>query len=279
MPPVLLNSIWGASPTALFAVGSECGASAIMRYDGTSWSPPPDNRGYCGLAALTSVWGNSASDVFAVLAGNVPPSHFTSIYHFDGSAWNTQFNRGCSFSCDPFLNAVWSGSATSAIAVGDSGFVVRFDGAAWTQEPSGTTQHLRGIWGTGSGASARIFAVGDAGTILSYNGTAWQPLASGTTQTLYAIWGTSGTDVFAVGAGGTILHYDGTSWAAQSSGASTVFRGVWGSAGNSVFVVGANTVLYYNGTSWTPQTTTAPIDLRGVWGRSATDVFAVGRAP
>lgn len=280
MPPVLLNSIWGASPTALFAVGSECGAMAIMRYDGTSWSPPPDNRGHCELSGLTSVWGNSATDLFAVWAGNLPPSHSASIYSYDGqSTWYPRYNRGCSFSCDPFLNAVWSSSPTSVIAVGDSGFIVRYDGAAWAPQATGTTQHLRGVWGTGSGATASVFAVGDAGTILSYNGTVWRPLTSGTTQALYAIWGTSASDVFAVGAAGTVLHYDGTSWTAQSSGASAALYGVWGSSGNSVFAVGdAHTILYYNGIGWTQQTTTAAINLRGVWGVSATDVFAVGRA-
>ncbi|HEY8832439.1 MAG TPA: hypothetical protein VIM21_08000 [Gemmatimonadaceae bacterium] len=280
-PPLLLNSIWGASPTALFAVGSQCGSMAIMRYDGTSWSPPPDNSPYCGLSELASVWGNSQSDVFVVQRGSVPPSRGSSVYRFDGQAtWYPQYNHSCSSVCDPYLNAVWTSSPTSVIAVGDSGFIVRYDGTSWTPEPSRTSQHLRGVWGTGSDANARIFAVGDAGTILSNNGGGWQPQASGTTQALYAVWGTSANDVFAAGAGGTILHYDGTGWAAQSSGTSASLYGMWGSAGNSVFVVGdAHTILYFNGTGWTPQPTSASINLRGVWGTSATDVFAVGRAP
>src|SRR3712207_8123184 len=38
----------------------------------------------------------------------------------------------------------------SVFAVGDGGKIFHFDGTAWTQMTSGTTQPLRGVWGTSS---------------------------------------------------------------------------------------------------------------------------------
>jgi hypothetical protein len=282
MPPVLLNSIWGAS-SVLFAVGAECQALVFMRYDGTAWSQPPDNRPNCELSEVVGVSGTSSTNVWAVTHGAYPPSIWSSLYAFDGqSTWYPKYNHGCSLispPCDPYLNAVWSGSPNLVIAVGDGGFIVRFNGTDWTPEASGTTQRLQAVWGPAPGTTAPVFAVGDGGTILYYDGSAWQPQTSGTTQPLYAIWGTSINDVFAAGGGGTILHYDGTSWLAQSSPVGSSLRGVWGSSANSVFVVGDDdTILHYDGSTWTTQSITAPINLRGVWGTSPTNVFAVGRA-
>ena len=279
MPPVLLNSIWSATPTAVFAVGAECGAPAIMRYDGASWSAPPDNSASCGLSDLTSVWGNSASDVFATFRGGIPPHLGGEIRHYDGHQWTTVYVPPCGGSgvqC-PAFQAGWSSGPTDGFVVGDGGMIAHYDGTNWNPQASGTTQQLNGVWGVGSAGPA--FAVGAVGTILSYDGTAWSAQASGTSQPLYAIWGTSANDIFAVGGAGTILHYNGTAWTAQSSGISAALYGVWGISGNSVFVVGdAHSILYYDGTSWTSQTSNAAINLRGVWGRSATDVFAVGKA-
>jgi hypothetical protein len=276
--PVLLNSVWGASSSAVFAVGQgQCGLELVLRYDGTSWTPPPQSCPPGGLNELSSVWGNSTSDVFAIARRPLPPFGGTSIQHFDGQSWTSQYSRGCSF-CDPYLNAVWSSSPNYATAVGDSGFIVHYDGTAWTTQTSGTTQHLEALWGTGSGASAALFAIGASGTILSFDGTSWHTQTSGTTQALFGIWGTSATDVFAVGGGGTILHYDGTAWTTQNSGSTHTLRGVWGSSGSSVYAVGdASTILRYDGSSWTSQSAGASIELRGVWGSSPTNVFAVGR--
>jgi hypothetical protein len=277
---VSLNSVWGASSSAIFAVGSQCGAPLVLRYDGTAWTQPaPGCPSVASAREYASVWGSSPSDVFAIERGSsTPMTRGSFIYHFDGQAWSgPQYSRGCSFTCDPYLNAVWSSSPTYATAVGDSGFIVHYDGTAWNPQTSGTTQHLNAVWGSGSGASTAIFAVGNGGTILSFDGTSWHSQTSGTTQALYAIWGASATDVFAVGAGGIILHYDGTRWTTRTSGSTQSLRAVWGTSGSSVYAVGdASTVLHYDGTSWTSQPAGAAIDLRGVWGSSPTNVFAVG---
>jgi hypothetical protein len=276
--PPSLKSVWGASSSAVFAVGSQCGRSIVLRYDGTAWTPQPAQS--CpsfGFKEFVSVWGSSPADVFAVERGSTTPTSLGSdIYRFDGqTTWSPQYTRGCHYPCDPFLNAVWSSSPTNVVAVGDSGFVVHYDGTAWTPQTSGTTQHLNAVWGSASGVA--IFAVGDGGTILSFDGTSWQTQTSGTAQSLYGIWGASPSDIFAVGGGGTILHYDGNAWTTQNSGSAVALRSVWGNSGSSVYIVGdASTIMRYDGTNWTSQPAGASMDFRGVWGSSPTNVFAVG---
>jgi len=75
--------------------------------------------------------------------------------------------------------------------------------AVWTEMESGTTEHLKGIWGS---SATDVFAVGKDGIILHYDGSNWSDISSG--KGLWDVWGSSNTDVFAVGEYGTILHYD-----------------------------------------------------------------------
>ena len=280
--PISLNSVWGASPAEIFAVGVQCGQPSILRYDGTAWTQPSQS---CFTPPFhqefASVGGSSPSNAFRIARGTSSPrSVGASIYRFDGATWLApEYTHSCTQppSCDPYLNAVWTSSPSYVIAVGDSGLVVHYDGTAWTPRTSGTTQHLNAVWGSGSGTAAAIFAVGDGGIILSFDGTSWHTQTSGTTQPLYGIWGSSPTDVFAVGGGGTILHYDGNAWSTQSSGSTQALRGIWGNSRSSVYTVGdASTILRYDGTNWASQSTGVSIDLRGVWGSSPTNLFAVG---
>ena len=274
---VSLASVWGATASAVFAVGGACvGADVLVRYDGTAWSQPPGQCVVFGSSGgLTSVFGISASDVFVVGRRALPPWGETSIRHYDGQQWTVVYGHSCSFSCFAGPRAVWSGSSTDAFVVGDSGLVLHYDGTSWNPQPSGTTEQLDAVWGVGPGAA--VFAVGAGGTILYYDRSTWRALPSGTTQPLFAIWGTSANDVFAVGGAGTVLHYDGTTWTAQNSGSTQPLYGVWGSSGNAVFAVGdSSTILHCDGTTWTAQTTAASMTLRGVWGSSPANVFAVG---
>jgi hypothetical protein len=148
-------------------------------------------------------------------------------------------------------------------------------GVVWTSMESGTSTHLRAIWGS---SDSDIFAVGDEGTILHFDGSTWSPMASGTTDTFRDIWGTSSSDVFAVGESGRIVHFDGQTWTTTSSGTIAYLWGVWGTSSDNVYAVGYNgTILNYDGSAWT-ETTSGEFrtSLIGIWGTSATDIYAVG---
>ena len=111
-----------------------------------------------GGDTLTAVWGNSATDVFAVGTSGT-------ILHNDGSGWHTQ-SSGTSVT----LRGVWGTSATNVFAVGDSGTILQYDGSGWTARFSDRTFSIRGIWGT---APSDVFAIGFSylgGSILHYDG-------------------------------------------------------------------------------------------------------------
>ena len=281
---VSLLSVWGSSASSIYAVGAYCGVEAYLRYDGTSWSPPvPEGPPGCGgLGPIeNNVTGSSASNVFRIQSGCLPPSGCSSeVQHFDGTSWTNAYHHGCSVTgfCLERLNAVWTDSPSDAVVVGTHGFIAVYNGSVWNDSPSGTTSNLQAVWGVASAPTPRVFAVGDAGTILTYDGTSWQPQSSGTTQTLRAVWGTSATDVYAVGDAGVIVHYDGSTWSTQATGARALY-GLWGISPTSVYAVGDGpTILHYDGSGWMSLPLNIPIDLRAIWGSSPTDIYAVGGA-
>jgi hypothetical protein len=217
-----------------------------------------------GANHLYSVWGTSASDIFAVGNSGV-------ILHFDGSSLSTMTSG-----TTRYLRGVWGSSASDVFVVGTLGTIRHYDGVAWTSMDSGTTSDLHGIWGT---SPSDVFAVGVGGIILHYDGSTWSPMSSGSTNWLRAVWGTSGSDVFVVGNSGTILHYDGSAWTLVTSGTSGNLCGIWGSSSSDVFVVGASGItLHYNGSAWAVMASGTTNTLYGVWGTSNSDVFAVGYA-
>jgi hypothetical protein len=270
-----LRSIWGATASAVFAVGGSCNGSLTLQY-GTAWSQLPPSCVGTSLANSTSVWGSSASEVFATYIISLPPREGGNILHYDGQQWRSVYALPCpnGILC-PAFKAVWSSSPSDAFAVSAGGMIGHYDGTDWNLQASGTTGVLNAVWGVGPAGA--VFTVGGGGAVLYYDRSTWRAQTSGTTQPLYAVWGTSASDVFAVGEAGTILHYDGTAWTAQNSGTPQPLYGIWGSSSNAVFAVGGNsTILHYDGTNWTAQTTSASMNLLGVWGSSPTNVFAVG---
>ena len=177
------------------------------------------------------------------------------------------------------LRGIWVADASNLWAVGDSGRILKGNGATWAAQTSGTTSVLRGIWGS---SATSLWAVGDSGVIRSStDGTAWAGQTSGTTATLRGIWGSSATSLWVVGSSGTIRRStNGTSWAGQTSGTTNALHAVWGTDASNVWAVGdAGTILKWNGTVWTAQASGTTLNLRGVWGTSATNLWAVGTRP
>ena len=269
---ISIGAGWSASPSVGFAAGRGCHDPIAVRYDSGVWSGM--NECQSSSLGITSVWGTSPSDVWAVGNGmqvRISDPHLAWVYHFDGSTWTVSYtdNR-------VDLIAVGTRSSDDVIAVGLRGRIVRHAGSQWLEQTSGTANYLDAVWGDPNSTS--VFAVGDSGTIVRYDGAAWHTQTSGTTRPLNGVWGSSATDVFAVGDNGTILHFDGASWTAQASGTTQNLRGVWGNSPNSVFAVGAaGTVLRYDGTRWSALSTGFKMIFIGVWGSSGSDVFVSGQ--
>jgi len=180
------------------------------------------------------------------------------------------------------LYGVWGSSPVDIFFVGDSGYVLHYDGSQcavmWGNPFTGKIANLYDIWGS---SKNDVFAVGgNNGEILHYDGVKWTLMRKALVdQQLYGIWGYSPQDVFAVGSGGVILHYDGETWSEMDSGTVFTLNDIWGTTPDNIFAVGnAGTILHYNGEMWSAASNVGR-NLYGVWGSSNQDVYAVGDGP
>lgn len=106
---------------------------------------------------LYSVWGSSATDVWAV-------GQHGAVLHYNGSEWKLQ-------QLDvKALSDVWGTAANDVYTCGSGGAIFNYNGTSWSKMTSGTNEHLRAI---GIGPYEDIYACGDNGTIRLKSGTTW----------------------------------------------------------------------------------------------------------
>lgn len=233
-----------------------------------------------GVADLTvTLLGQVAPpDLLAVdsttfdLATDGPPPDLVHVF-----AWTPM-----SSSSSANLHAIAGLSASSIYAVGDSGTIIHYDGAAWSPQTSMTTQPLYDV-ATGL-MLQELFAVGGSGTIVhtTDSGTTWGTLNSTTTQTLYGVF-TSSTSILAVGTSGTMVgaaQFAENSWSAKNTTATGTLHGIWDNGSGDVFVAGASGAIYHapDWVSFTPQTSGTSAFLYRMFGTSTNNVFIVGDA-
>jgi hypothetical protein len=188
---ISLSSVWGSGNLPVFAVGKSCGSGLVLRNDGANWGQLPPSCAGGSFNLYASIWGSSASDVFATVRNNLPMKMGGGVVHFDGQSWGAPvYVLPCGNNLDVLCagpHGVWSSSPTDVFVAGDSGIVARFDGTSWNSLSSGTRQVLVGVWG--SGPAGAVFAVGAGGIIVRYDRSTWNVQTSGTTQQLNAFGG------------------------------------------------------------------------------------------
>jgi hypothetical protein len=252
-----LLDVWSSGPTEAFAVGS---SGAILRYDGTAVT----NMSLPGVT--NSLYGVSGSpgNVYAVGSNGT-------VLRFDGSAWA---DIGAQAATEyTTLQDVWVSGAT-AVAVGYGGRIYKITGTNVEPMTSGTSETLRGVWGS---SLTDVFAVGEDGTILHCDGTNWTAMDPGGIEDDFKhVGGSASNDVYALGEKGFLVHYDGSSWKRVYSpmGANTGTMGVLGP--KDLFVVDYSAIYRYDGANWTgfPPLCWAP--LYGLAGSGPSSAFAVG---
>jgi hypothetical protein len=80
------------------------------------------------------------------------------------------------------------------------GFIVHFDGQAWSRmEVPPTPNGFRDVWGS---SSSDVYAVGDDG-ILHYDGSRWTQVFEEGGEEVFAL---ASTDVYVVGGNGSVLR-------------------------------------------------------------------------
>jgi hypothetical protein len=146
--PTPLTGVWGTGPTDVWAVGIGAG---IFHYDGQTWSALPDGLpdGAVPDYGEFGVSGSAPDDVWAIGAAAT-----TTFLHYDGSSWSSAVTT-----LPPPLGpsigvwALWSSARDQVWTVGGSGanggsgFVLRFDGAAWGAMKVPASPGLRAVWG------------------------------------------------------------------------------------------------------------------------------------
>jgi hypothetical protein len=159
------ETIWwihGASANDVWAVGD---AGLAVHWDGVNWT-----RAATGTTAtLFGVWVSGANDVWAV--GGSPNGGGPSdvILHFNGAAW-AAVPPPRALGATYFK--VWGLSASDVHVVASEGLALHYDGATWSEMPTGTTAKLVTVHGGAAGVHA---IGGPPATLLSWEGNAWHP--------------------------------------------------------------------------------------------------------
>jgi hypothetical protein len=242
----VLKAVWGTSTSEVYAVGN---GHTILRYDGAAWASVAapatagnfntvwgvDGQVFIGTQGSTTVpvadqllrssaggpfaamptpgftitpraiWGSSGSDVW-VVGDNASAGE---IVHWDGVSW-TQVQAPP----QSVLRAIAGSGVDEIFAVGATGTILRYTGAAWAAPlpPTVSTGMLPALYDIWAAAPNDVIAVG-AGAFHLQPSRTWATTAG----TFVAIAGRSPTDAVAVGNASSAV-WNGTSFAANSTG-------------------------------------------------------------
>ena len=205
---VNLRDVFGNANNDVYAVGE---VGTVVWFNGGEWSLIPSNFVTSDLYSVsgTTVGGGArifiGGDRVALqlqngvldLLPNDPPYSVqflsTSVdangtlwmggergvmLRYSGSTWETM-------NIAPDLIDVWTTGVNNAWAVGEFGFIYRFNGTGWSRQTSPTLTRLNTVWGSSSSVA---FAGGDGGMMLRYDGSNWTSMASPTSSDILSMW-------------------------------------------------------------------------------------------
>lgn len=211
-----------AGPDPDSGAGADAGAAPDTGPAGPVWTlePVPTDRD------LLDVHGTAPDDLWAVGAEGV-------VLHRGPEGWaevpTGHLDR---------LGGVLAFRPDAAVAVGDFGTVLRWDGERWRRDPDvGTARHLNAVWGTGPDD---LVVVGLGGTVLRWRDGAWTRLTAETAGYLRDVWGASGRLVYAVGWDGTVVRIEGELVTTIVPDERHRLEGIFGGVGPHTFFVGAD---------------------------------------
>jgi len=206
--------------------------------------------------ALLSVWGTSATDVWAVGA-DARDGTGPLVIHYDGAAWS----RVPTGQTAGGLWWVFGFDGGPIYMGGDGGVILRYLGGAFTAMTTPGTNTVFGIWGA---SPDDVWAVGGASDArggfawrLTGGGDAWtdEPTLPTDVPPMAAVWkvfGTSASDAWLVGSNGVSMHWDGSALSRGDTGVGSSLFTVHGNAHRFVAVGGlANGIIVeYESGAW-----------------------------
>lgn len=321
----VLRAIWGTGPTSVYVASAVATGIQVQKWNGSSWavSGPIINT----TSQPTAMWGTADNNYFITTAGSdiwrsdgamftrVNPSDryavnglwgvggeiyavgdvkFTDTVNKDATLRQGIFMRWNGTTFMPIANApqvamygIWGSSPTDMIAVGASGTVIRYNGAAFSSsntlaEPlTGVNGPITGIRGTGN---SDLVAVGDWGTTMRWNGSNWTSVANDTHLRFRDLSGTD-TSMFAAALQDNpmateprIFRWTGSAWMTETIPTTKDMRAVWADATQAFAVGVSDTIIRRSGGTWTLATVqnANQTTLRGVYAIDASNIWVVG---
>ena len=123
-----LSGVWGSSASNVYAVGVAANSTQgetplIYQNTGSGWTDVSPNlpSGWTS-GVLSSVWGSSASNVYAVGSGNNSTANVALLFHYDGKSWTNVSLALPSGWTYVNLSGMWGSDANNVYAVGECEF-------------------------------------------------------------------------------------------------------------------------------------------------------------
>lgn len=205
-------------------------------------------------SALLSVWGTSATDVYAV-GGDVGDGGGPLVLHYDGTSWERLATGQAGT-----LWWVFGIPGGPVYMGGEGGMILRYEAGTFTRMATPTTATVFGIWGT---SVDDLWAVGGSaggasgGFAWRLQGDAWVPAPGfpseiAATDAIWKMSGRSADDAWMVGTGGKVVRWDGSALTLSSTGIGESLFTVHANAERFVAVGGFGTgiILENDGTGW-----------------------------
>lgn len=287
-----LYGVHGLSAVDVVVVGLE---GTVLRWNGAVWtvvsaaSLPGSFYGVVGSGAnggrryLVGDGGVAQLDELTLTAVNTPyaPAMYGLSLDNTGTVW-AGGQRGAvlrglatwtTLNLAPDLLDVWSTAANNSFAVGEFGFVYRWNGSSWTRLVTPTQETLNAVWAV---SASDAFVGGDNGTMLRWNGTSFSTMSFPSGGNVFSLWGSAANNVYATTDRGEVLRWNGTAWSVVTTASSSLWS-VFGANASSVMVGGENgAVLRFNGSAWSTVTAPGNGTITGLWLTGLSDVYAVG---
>lgn len=288
-----LFAVWGRAVDDVWAVGWN---STIVHYDGFAWTketttstipltdihgrPKPADPATPPGAIFACGWGGT------ILQRDIT-GNWAKVQLYGGTGRPTS-------TATQDLFSLYTAADDSAIAVGDQGRVLGWDGRRWSiikfvvlGEISGRPiSPLEVLKASFSRNPDRYWIVGSGGSTYRSSGvlSSFESVPTEVPDPLHGVWGSiGGGPLYAVGLGGLVLGFDNGQWRRirgenDDSIPNVFLSDIDGLSGSDITVVGWRgiAVRFLNG-QWYKEETGIVSDLRGVWVDPETGTaFAVG---
>lgn len=174
---------------------------------------------------------------------------------------------------DTGLGAIWGASARDVWAVGASGAILHFDGAAWSDASPVSPRIAADLLAIRGLSPRNVWAVGRDGLAAHFDGDVWSIVPTDSQEPWIGVWPFAPDDVWIAGAAG-IRRWNGAAFA--ELGPKAAVTALWASGPNNVYLVTNKEIIHFDGREFSVQTIRSSDQLNAVWGTDPEHVWTIG---